>query len=46
LQLTRLRGQINSAFQRSGLSDEANAHLAESLSRIDRALDAKLESSF
>jgi hypothetical protein len=46
LQLTRLRGQINGAFQRSGLSDEANAHLAESLSRIDRALDAKLESSF
>jgi hypothetical protein len=46
LHLQRLRGQINGAFQRSGLSDEANAHLAESLARIDRALDAKLESSY
>lgn len=46
LHLTRLRGQINGAFQRSGLSDEANAHLAESLARIDRALDAKLQSAY
>ncbi len=46
LQLTRLRTQINDTFKRSGLSDEANAHLAESLSRIDRALDAKLQSTF
>ena len=46
LQMTTLRAQINTAYSRSGLSDESNAHLAESLSRIDRALDAKLQSSF
>jgi hypothetical protein len=46
LHLTRLRGSINGAYQRAGLSDEANAHLAESLARIDRALDAKLQSTY
>lgn len=46
LQLTRLRGEIGNAYQKPGLSDEANAHLAESLARIDRALDAQLQSSF
>jgi hypothetical protein len=46
LQLGRLRTQINTANQKSGLSDESNAHLAESLARIDRALDAKMQSSF
>jgi hypothetical protein len=46
LQLTRLRAQINNTYKQSGLGDEENAHLAESLARIDRALDAKLQSSF
>lgn len=46
LQLTRLRASINKTYKQPGLSDEANAHLAESLARIDRALDAKLQSSF
>jgi hypothetical protein len=46
LQLTRLRTEINNAYKKPGLSDEANGHLAESLARIDRALDAKLQSSF
>ncbi len=46
LQLTRLQSGINTAQQRSGLSDEANAHLLESQARITRALDAKLDSSF
>lgn len=46
LQLTRLRGQIGNAYKRTGLSDETNAHLADSLARINRALDAKLQSSF
>jgi hypothetical protein len=46
LQLTRLRGEIDKAYKQPGLSDEANAHLAESLARIDRALDAKLQASF
>lgn len=46
LHLERLRASINTAYQRSGLSDEANAHLAESLARINRALDAKLQSAY
>lgn len=46
LQLTRLQSRINTAYQRPGLSDEANAHLLESQARIARALDAKLDSSF
>jgi hypothetical protein len=46
LQLTRLRGEIDKAHKKPGLSDEVNAHLAESLARIDRALDAKLQASF
>jgi hypothetical protein len=46
LQLTRLRADIGKAYQKPGLGDEQNAHLEESLARIDRALDAKLQSSF
>jgi len=46
LQLSRLRGQINTAYSTSGLNDEANAHLSESLARIDRALDAKMMSGY
>ncbi|NIM20456.1 MAG: DUF5117 domain-containing protein [Candidatus Latescibacteria bacterium] len=44
--LRSIRTTINSAIQRKGLGDAANAHLFESLARIDRALDAKLQSSF
>jgi hypothetical protein len=38
--------EIDKAYKKPGLSDEVNAHLAESLARIDRALDAKLQASF
>jgi hypothetical protein len=46
LQLDRLQTKIKQAYGQKGLSDEANAHLLESASRIDRALNAKLESTF
>jgi hypothetical protein len=46
LHLTRLQVRIDDASKKQGLSDEAVAHLVESKSRIDRALDAKLQSSF
>jgi hypothetical protein len=46
LHLERLKSRIGSSYEQQGLSDEANAHLAESLARIDRALEAKLQSSF
>ena len=46
LQLQRLRAQINTAYSTAGLNDEANAHLSESLARIDRALDAKMMSGY
>lgn len=46
LHLTRLKPRIQQAYRQPGLSDEANAHLVESLARIDRALDAKLQSTF
>ena len=46
LNLTRIGAGIDRAYQRSGLSDEANAHLIEARARIDRTLDAEMESSF
>ncbi|UCG53192.1 MAG: zinc-dependent metalloprotease, partial [Candidatus Latescibacterota bacterium] len=46
LHLTRLQSRIDTESQRQGLNDEAVAHLIESKSRIDRALDAKLQSAF
>jgi hypothetical protein len=46
LHLTRLDSRIDDALAQQGLSDEAQAHLVESKSRIDRALDAELLSSF
>ena len=42
LQLTRIRAQLSDAYATSGLNDEQNAHLSDSMSRIDRALDAKV----
>ena len=41
LHLRRIRGTANTALQRSGLDDETNAHLIETVARIDRALEAK-----
>jgi len=46
LNLTRLGQQIDQAYARKGLGDEANAHLLESKARIDRALSAKMHSAF
>jgi hypothetical protein len=46
LQLTRLQSKIDQASKQGGLSDEALAHLVESKARIDRALDAKLQSGY
>ncbi len=46
LNLTRTRTSIDRALQIQGLDDETNAHLLESRARIDRALDANLQSGF
>jgi hypothetical protein len=46
LQLTRLQSRIDQASKQGALSDEALAHLVESKARIDRALDAKLQSGY
>jgi hypothetical protein len=46
LHLTRLQSRIDQASKQAGLGDEALAHLAESKARIDRALDARLESGY
>jgi hypothetical protein len=46
LQLTRLQPRIDQTSKQGGLSDEALAHLVESKARIDRALDAKLQSGY
>ena len=46
LHLTRLQSKLDDASKKSGLSDETAAHLLESKARVDRALDAKLQSSF
>jgi outer membrane protein OmpA-like peptidoglycan-associated protein len=41
LNLRRIRGSANTALQRQGLDDETNAHLMETIARIDRALEAQ-----
>jgi hypothetical protein len=41
LNLRRIKGAANTALQRQGLDDETNAHLMESIARIDRALEAQ-----
>ena len=46
LQLTRLQSRVDQASRQGGLGDEALAHLVESKARIDRALDAKLQSGY
>jgi hypothetical protein len=46
LNLRRIRSSANTVLQKQGLSDEVNAHLLESIARIDRALEAKMEAAF
>jgi hypothetical protein len=46
LNLRRVRGSANTALQRQGLDDETNAHLMETVARIDRALNAQRITGF
>lgn len=46
LQLRRIRNTANTALQKQGLDDETNAHLMETVARIDRALDARRVTTF
>jgi hypothetical protein len=46
LNLRRIRSAANTALQRQGLDDETNAHLMETVARIDRALNAQRISGF
>jgi hypothetical protein len=46
LQLRRIRNSANSALQRQGLDDATNAHLMETVARIDRALSAQRMTGF
>ena len=46
LHLRRIRNAASSALQRSGLDDTTNAHLMETVARIDRALDAQRMTGF
>ena len=46
LNLVRIRGAAQSALAVKGLNDETNAHLMESVARIDRALNASREADF
>jgi len=46
LQLRRIRNTANTTLQRSGLDDATNAHLLETVARIDRALDARRVTGF
>jgi hypothetical protein len=46
LHLRRIRNSANTALQRQGLDDATNAHLMETVARIDRALDAQRMTGF
>ncbi len=46
LHLQRIRSSANSALQTTGLDDVTNAHLMETVARIDRALDAQRSTDF
>jgi hypothetical protein len=46
LNLTRIRSTAQSGLARQGLDDATNAHLMETIARIDRALDASRETNF
>lgn len=46
LNLSRIRGAAQSNLSKSGLDDATNAHLMETIARIDRALDASRQTNF
>ena len=46
LNLTRIRGAAQSGLGKQGLDDATNAHLMETIARIDRALDANRQANF
>jgi hypothetical protein len=46
LNLSRIRAAAQSGLAAKGLDDETNAHLMETLARIDRALNASRDTSF
>jgi hypothetical protein len=46
LNLTRIRSAAQSSLSRQGLDDVTNAHLMETIARIDRALDASRQANF
>jgi len=46
LTLTRIKSSAQSGLQRKGLDDETNAHLMETIARVDRALNASREANF
>jgi hypothetical protein len=46
LNLTRIRGAAQAGLAKPGLNDVTNAHLMETIARIDRALDATREANF
>jgi len=46
LNLTRIKSSAQSGLQRKGLDDETNAHLMETIARVDRALTASREANF
>ncbi len=46
LNLTRIRGAAQSTLARPGLDDATNAHMMETIARIDRALDANRQTNF
>ena len=46
LNLRRIRATADGALKRQGLDDETNAHLMETIARINRALDAQRLTGF
>jgi hypothetical protein len=46
LNLTRIRGAAQTGLARQGLDDATNAHLMETIARIDRALDASRQTNY
>jgi hypothetical protein len=46
LNLTRIKGAAQSQLAVKGLDDDTNAHLMETVARIDRALNAGRETGF
>jgi len=46
LNLSRIRSAAQQGLAKQGLDDATNAHLMETIARIDRALDAKRQTNF